>query len=66
MARLVIENPTPDKGRVIHGADGVSRRRCRICGRAVRTRGARLCPDCMGNGGGAGARAPLDGKGAPV
>lgn len=62
MARLVIENPTPDKGRVIHGADGGHLhlgRRCRICGRTVRTRGARLCPDCfadsMGNGCGAGA-----------
>ena len=48
MARLVIENPTPHKGgRVIHGADGVARRRCRICGRTVYGRNSAICRDCL-------------------
>ncbi len=67
MARLVIENPTPHKGgRENHGK---ARTRCAVCGRAVRDRKSRLCPDCfadsMGGGCGAGACAggvcvPLD------
>ena len=62
MARLVIENPTPHKGgRVIHGADGVARRRCRICGRTVYGRNCGICRDCLserrdGNGTGKGVQ----------
>ena len=48
MARLVIENPTPHKGgRVIHCADGVARRRCRICGCTVYGRNCGICRDCL-------------------
>ncbi len=47
MAKVTITNPTPHKGRVIHGADGVARRRCRVCGRTVYGRGGGICRDCL-------------------
>ncbi len=47
MAKVTITNPTPHKGRVIHGADGVARRRCRICGRTVYGRNCGICRDCL-------------------
>ena len=48
MAKVIIKNPTPYKGgRVIHGADGVARQRCRICGRTVYGRNAGICRDCL-------------------
>jgi len=47
MAKVTIKNPTPHKGRVIHGADGVARRRCRICGRVIFGRNAGICRDCL-------------------
>ena len=42
MMRLTYPTPEPHKGRVIHGADGVARRRCRICGR-----NCGICRDCL-------------------
>ena len=46
MARLVIENPPPQNGRIVHGMDGVTRRRCRVCGCTVYGRGATwVCED---------------------
>ena len=36
-------------GRVIHGADGVARRRCRVCGRTVYGRNGGICRDCLAN-----------------
>ena len=62
MAKVTITNPCPHKGgRVIHGADGVARRRCRICGRTVYGRNCGICRDCLserrdGNGTGKGVR----------
>jgi len=47
MAKVTITNPTPHKGRAIHGADGVARRRCRICGRTVYGRNGGICRDCL-------------------
>ena len=69
MARVTITNPTPHKGgRVIHGLDGKARPRCRICGRAVYGRNARLCNDCLADsiGGGCGGGACTGGVCAPV
>ena len=34
-------------GRVIHGLDGVTRRRCRICGHTVYGRNGGICHDCL-------------------
>jgi len=51
MAKVTITNPTPHKGRVTHGADGVARRRCRICGRTVYGRNGGICRDCLATGG---------------
>jgi len=50
MARVTITNPTPHKGRVIHGADGRARRRCRVCGRTVYGRNGGICRDCLAGG----------------
>ena len=36
-------------GRVIHGVDGVARRRCRVCGRTVYGRNGGICRDCLAN-----------------
>ncbi len=47
MARLVIENPSPHKGRIAHGMDGVARRRCRVCGCTVYGRNCGICRDCL-------------------
>lgn len=47
MAKVTITNPTPHKGRVIHGMDGVARRRCRICGRTVYGRNGGICRNCL-------------------
>jgi ribosomal protein S14 len=47
MAKVAITNPVPRKGRVIHGVDGVARRRCRICGRTVYGRNAGICRECL-------------------
>ena len=48
MAKVTITNPVPHKyGRVIHGEDGVARRRCRICGRTVSGRNCGICRDCL-------------------
>ena len=49
MARVTITNPTPHKGRVIHGSDGRARRRCRVCGRTVYGRNGGICRDCLDN-----------------
>ena len=49
MARVTITNPTPHKGRVVHGADGRARRRCRVCGRTVYGRNGGICRDCLDN-----------------
>ena len=47
MMKLTYPTPEPHKGRVIHGADGVARRRCRICGRTVYGRNCGICRDCL-------------------
>ena len=47
MMKLTYPTPEPHKGRVIHGADGVARRRCRVCGRTVYGRNAGICRDCL-------------------
>lgn len=60
MAKVIIETRFPPcKGKRNRGARSPLNR-CAVCGRAVRTRGARLCPDCMGNWCAGGACAPLD------
>lgn len=47
MIKLTYPTPESHKGRVIHGADGVARRRCRICGRTVYGRNCGICHDCL-------------------
>lgn len=47
MMKLTYPTPEPHKGRVIHGADGVARRRCRVCGRTVYGRNCGICRDCL-------------------
>ncbi len=47
MARLVVENPPPYRGRIVHGMDGVARRRCRVCGCTVYGRNCGICRDCL-------------------
>ena len=48
MVKLTYPTPEPHKGgRVIHGADGVARRRCRVCGRTVYVRNCGICRDCL-------------------
>ena len=61
MIKLTYPTPESHKGRVIHGADGVARRRCRICGRTVYGRNCGICRDCLsewrdGNGTGKGVQ----------
>lgn len=47
MAKVTITNPTPHKGRVIHGIDGRAHRRCRICGGTVYGRNGGICRYCL-------------------
>lgn len=55
-------------GRGNHGMDGKARTRCAVCGRAVRDRRSRLCPDCFAAtmSGSCGAGACVGGVGAPL
>lgn len=47
MARVTITNPTPHKGRVIHGMDGKAHRRCRVCGGIIHGRHGGICRRCL-------------------
>ena len=55
MAKVVIVNPTPFKGRV-RFPDGTARRRCRVCGRVVWGRHGGVCRECLARRNGGGAR----------